>query len=300
VGSYGRRHHASNVAASRSARAVRAGAGAHLEIRLQISRLDPNNLVGPAGDPDGVFPHQLAAQGVFKLEWDFRCSFSSASGNETPAQGRRQLSARKKLASGDPTTVAGLPCLGYPSCGSAKTYATLVCPPATPTAAGLRRLVQTLVGWATILRTRLRRCRRDAWLQGQSDNAGSTRNDGRQQPTLAPASGGLCPVAMIWNSGRATAATTRCPGECESLRPAVPTGPGPIAIWPVARAPGLVRFAGLRGDASVDTGPGFAYYTATWISVRAGCRPGLRPSNGQAPRIFRAHGAVTFLLSRII
>ncbi len=82
---------------------------------LQYS-LDPNNYVVP-GDPTG-FTHTLNKQGVFKQEWT---SLFFASGNGNPVGGVPPTGTpagscpQDKLTSGDPTTVAGLPCLGFPT-----------------------------------------------------------------------------------------------------------------------------------------------------------------------------------------
>ena len=76
--------------------------------------LDPNNYVVP-GDPTG-FSHDLNLQGVFKQQWT---SLFFASGNGNPVGGippsgnAAGTCPQDKLSSGDPTTVAGLPCLGF-------------------------------------------------------------------------------------------------------------------------------------------------------------------------------------------
>ena len=234
--------------------------------------LDPNNLV-VAGDPTG-FTHQLAAQGVFKLEWT---SLFFASGNATPAQGGGSC-PQEKLASGDPTTVAGLPCLGYPS-EVCQTYATLAATGDADTAA------ITLVSHSSVA-TFFDQLRAPTMLvQGQSDTL-FNENDAAGTYLALRAAG--VPVAMIWNSG-GHGGYNSLPGACEAY------GGGTSGLddcyLPLRALAWFNRW--LRGDASVDTGPGFAYYR-DWVPY-GGSGPDFG-QYGQAPA-FPAQSTVTFLLS---
>jgi len=234
--------------------------------------LDPNNLVA-AGDPTG-FSHQLAAQGVFKFEWT---SFFFADGNASAAQGNGGC-AQEKATSGDPTMVAGAACLGFPS-QVCQTYATLS---ATGNADSS---TLTLVQQSSVANFFGKLKVPTMLVQGQSDTL-FNENDAVATYTGLQAAG--VPVAMIWNSG-GHGGYDSLPGECEVY------GNGTSGLdscyLPLRALAWFDRW--LRGDGSVDTGPGFAYYR-DWVAYdKSGSAYG---QYGQAAA-FPAQPAITYLLS---
>src|SRR5689334_23215452 len=92
-----------------------------------VYSLDPNNYVAP-GDATG-FTHTLNQQGVFKQEWT---TLFFVSGNANPIGGAPPGippvpaggCPQDKLASGDPATIAGVPCTGFYT-EVCRTYATI-------------------------------------------------------------------------------------------------------------------------------------------------------------------------------
>lgn len=154
--------------------------------------LDPNNYVTP-GDPTG-FTHSRNVQGVFKKEWT---SLFFADGNAAPVggippNGQEQGGCpQDKAASGDPTTIAGVPCLGYPM-SVCQTYADIAATGDASTAD--RALVDgssvsthiNSLDAATLL------------LQGESDTLFNL-NDALA--TYTSLKRRHVPVAMTWNSG---------------------------------------------------------------------------------------------------
>ncbi len=165
---------------------------------LQYS-LDPDNRVVP-GDPTG-FTQSLSRQGVFKQQWT---SLFFASGNSNPAMGKGGC-PQDKLASGDPATVAGLPCPGFPL-AVCRTYADL-------TATGdITEDDRTLVADASGT-TEIDRLTVPVLLvQGQRDTLFTT-NDAVSTYTALRRRG--VPVKMIWNWGGHGGYDSR-PGECEA------------------------------------------------------------------------------------
>ena len=171
---------------------------------LQYS-LDPNNYVVP-GDPTG-FTHTLNSQGVFKQEWT---SLFFASGNSNPVGGIPPSSntagtcPQDKLLSGDPTTVAGAPCLGFLA-AVCQTYANLS---ATGDATDADR---TLIADSSATTQLAKLTVPTLLVQGESDtlfnlnDAVSTYLSLKRQRT---------PVQMIWNSG-GHGGYGSAPGECE-------------------------------------------------------------------------------------
>jgi putative CocE/NonD family hydrolase len=167
--------------------------------------LDPNNYVVP-GDPTG-FTHSSNTQGVFKKEWT---SLFFAAGNGEPVggippNGQEQGGCpQEKAQSGDPTTVAGAPCTGYPT-QVCQTYANLAATgDANPSDLALvngssvsSRI--SSVKAATLL------------LQGESDTLFNL-NDALATYTALRRR--HVPVAMTWNSGGHGGYNSQ-PGECD-------------------------------------------------------------------------------------
>lgn len=201
--------------------------------------LNPNNLI-TAGDATG-FAHQRVQQGVFKFEWT---SLFFASGNAGAAQGQGGCPEEKAM-SGEPTMVAGAACLGFPT-AVCQTYATL-------TATGdADDAIRTLVANSSA-ETKIDRITAPTMLvQGQSDTLFNP-NDAVASYVKLKARG--VPVAMIWNSG-GHGGYNSLPGECEVYGSGT-TGLDQCYLTQRALA-WFNRY--LRGDASVQTGPGFAYY----------------------------------------
>jgi ABC-2 type transport system ATP-binding protein len=167
--------------------------------------LDPNNYVVP-GDPTG-FTHSRNVQGVFKKEWT---SLFFAAGNGEPVggippNGQEQGGCpQEKSASGDPMTVAGAPCTGYPT-AVCQTYAHLAATgDADPADLALVNgsSVSSRIGSlkaATLL------------LQGESDTLFNL-NDA--MATYRALKYRHVPVAMTWNSG-GHGGYNSMPGECD-------------------------------------------------------------------------------------
>jgi predicted acyl esterase len=167
--------------------------------------LDPNNYVAP-GDRTG-FTHLLNLQGVFKAQWT---SLFFAAGNGTPVGGIPPTGkpqggcVQDKLASGEPTVVAGAACTGYPA-QVCQVYAHTA---ATGDARASDRalLEHSSVAWrirhlhaATLL------------LQGQSD---TLFNENDAVATYVALKRRHVPVAMTWNSGGHGGYNSK-PGECD-------------------------------------------------------------------------------------
>ena len=171
---------------------------------LQYS-LNPNNRVVP-GDPTG-FTHELNEQGVFKQQWT---SLFFASGNSNPIGGLPPTGPpagscpQEKLASGEPTTVAELPCLGF-RIEVCRTYATVT---ATGDATDAdRALLADASGATEIDRLRVP----TLLLQGQADTLFNL-NDAVATYTALRRNG--VPVKMIWNAG-GHGGYDSLPGECD-------------------------------------------------------------------------------------
>jgi ABC-2 type transport system ATP-binding protein len=173
---------------------------------LQYS-LDPNNYVAP-GDPTG-FTHQLNTQGVFKQEWT---TLFFVSGNANPVGGAPPGippqpaggCPQDKLASGDPATVAGLPCPGFYA-EVCRTYATIS---ATGDASDADRALLA----DSAATTQLDKLRIPVLLvQGQSD---TLFNENDAVATYAALRRAGVPVKLIWNSG-GHGGYDSLPGECD-------------------------------------------------------------------------------------
>ena len=167
--------------------------------------LDPNNYVVP-GDPTG-FTHHLNKQGVFKKEWT---SLFFAAGNGEPVggippNGQEQGGCpQEKAASGDPTTVAGAPCTGYPTqvCQTYSHLASTGDADASDHALVNDSSLSTRIGSlkaATLI------------LQGESDTLFNL-NDA--VATYTALRRHHVPVAMTWNWGGHGGYDSR-PGECD-------------------------------------------------------------------------------------
>ena len=171
---------------------------------LQYS-LNPNNRVVP-GDPTG-YTHTLNDQGVFKQQWT---SLFFASGNGNPIGGlppsgpSQGTCPQEKLASGEPTQVAGVPCLGF-HVEVCETYASIT---ATGDAtAADRALLADASGATQIDRLRVP----TLLVQGQSD---TLFNENDAVATYAALRRAGVPVKMIWNSG-GHGGYDSLPGECD-------------------------------------------------------------------------------------
>ena len=173
---------------------------------LQYS-LNPNNRIVP-GDPTG-FTHELNKQGVFKAQWT-SLFFASGNGNPIggippglppqPAGGCPQ----DKLASGDPTTVAGLPCLGF--------YAQVCLTYAGITATGDANDADRALLADSSATTQIAKLRIPVLLvQGEADTLFNV-NDAVSTYTALRRNG--VPVKMIWNSG-GHGGYDSLPGECD-------------------------------------------------------------------------------------
>lgn len=232
-----------NVAVSDSrVRAIAPGRTWH---SLQHS-LFPNNLIAP-GSSTGL-DLQEDWQGVFKFEWT---SLLFALGNAQPAQGNGGC-PEEKLASGDPTQVAGLACLGFPS-ELCTTYATV----ATTGNAGEADFA--LVRNSSIA-SRIDQLRTPTMLvQGQSDTIFNLNDAAATYVALKQAG---VPVAMIWNSGGHGAYYSQ-PGECEVYGGEIAEVPENCYL-PTRALGWFERW--LRGDSSVNTGPEFAWFQ-DWVPV---------------------------------
>jgi ABC-2 type transport system ATP-binding protein len=173
---------------------------------LQYS-LDPNNYVVP-GDPTG-FTHQLNTQGVFKQQWT---TLFFVSGNANPVGGAPPGippqpaggCPQDKLASGDPATVAGLPCLGFYA-AVCQTYAGI------STTGDAVDADRALLADAAAT-TQLDKLRIPVLLvQGQSD---TLFNENDAVATYLALRRAGVPVKMIWNSG-GHGGYDSLPGECD-------------------------------------------------------------------------------------
>ena len=167
--------------------------------------LDPNNYVVP-GDPTG-FTHTLNEQGVFKQQWT---SLFFASGNGNPVGGippsgnAAGTCPQDKLASGDPLTVAGLPCPGFYA-AVCQTYASITATgDAMPSDKALLDDSSTAAHIADLKIPVL-------LFQGQSDTLFNA-NDAAATYTALRRKG--TPVQMVWNSG-GHGGYDSLPGECD-------------------------------------------------------------------------------------
>lgn len=210
---------------------------------LQYSLL-PNNLVPESGR--NAFDHQVDRQGVFKAEWT---SLLFALGNSQPAQGNGGC-PEEKAATGDPSEVAGLSCLGFPS-DFCQVYASIAATGDADQAA------LDLVRNSSIA-SKIDQLRVPTMLvQGQPDTIFNINDATANYLALKQAG---VPVAMIWDSAGHGGYFSQ-PGECELYGgniPEVPEGcylPSRALSW-------FERW--VRGNNSVDTGPEFAWYR-DWV-----------------------------------
>lgn len=240
--------------------------------------LDPNNYVAP-GDPTG-FTHTLDKQGVFKKEWT---SLFFAAGNGEPVggippNGQEQGGCpQEKAASGDPTTVAGLPCTGYPS-EVCQTYSHLA---STGDAdANDHALVDD-----SSLSTRINSLKAATLiLQGQSDTLFNL-NDALA--TYKALRRNHVPVAMTWNWGGHGGYNSK-PGECDVF------GGGDTGLdhcYLTQRT--LAWFDHYLRGAPLQNFPGFTYYR-DWVPFHGTGADTVQ--YGTAPA-YPAQHKVTFTLS---
>jgi ABC-2 type transport system ATP-binding protein len=176
------------------------------------------------GDPTG-FSHELNEQGVFKAQWT---SLFFVAGNATtvggvPPSGQPQGDCPAyKLASGDPTLVAGTPCLGYLA-ELCQIYARVV---ATGEASAQDRALLDRASAATFMDTLVARRLPVLLVQGQRDTLFNP-NDALAAYTRLQAAG--VPVTMVWNWGGRGGYNSR-PGSARSTAAApAPPPPAPPA-----------------------------------------------------------------------
>lgn len=172
--------------------------------------LNPNNRVAP-GDPTG-FSHEMNEQGVFKQQWS---ALFLTSGNLNPLGGTPSFSdpkapspkgdcVRDKALSGDPTMVAGLPCIGF--------YAATCATGAQLSATGDARPEDRAFTADSSAVTQIDKLRIPVLLiQGQSD---TLFNPNDAVSTYLSLRRNGVPVKMIWNSG-GHGGYNSMPGECE-------------------------------------------------------------------------------------
>ncbi len=168
--------------------------------------LYPDSWVTP-GDPTGL-SLQRARVGVFKREWT---SLFFASGNAEPLGGlppdggHHGGCVEEKAASGDPTQVAGIPCLDFPA-ALCEVYARISAT-GTATADDIRLLSRSSVAtFATRLRAPT------LLIQGGSD---TLFNENEATATYLDLRRRGVPVSMVWNSGGHGGYDSQ-PGECET------------------------------------------------------------------------------------
>jgi ABC-2 type transport system ATP-binding protein len=243
---------------------------------LQYS-LDPNNYVVP-GDPTG-FSHLMNEQGVFKAEWT---SLFFALGNAQPVGGLPPTGTQnggcpqEKLASGEPTSVAGTPCTGY-YLELCEVYAQIA---ATGDAdATARTLLARASGGYWIDKIKVP----TLLVQGQSDTL-FNENDAVATYTALKKRG--VPVQMIWNSGGHGGYNSK-PGECDVY------GGGTTGLDDCYLTLRTLTFFDhwLRGAA--DDSPGFSWYQ-DWTSYAG---KGANDEQYGSARSFPASGDTKFTLS---
>lgn len=227
--------------------------------------LSPNNRIAP-GDPTG-FSHELNEQGVFKAEWAslfFASGMAQPVGGLPPEGGPKGGCAEYKLATGDPSVVAGAPCLGFLA-EVCEAYARIN---ATGDASKADRALLDRASAATFLNAVVARQLPVLLFQGQRDTLFKV-NDAMATYTRLQAAG--VPVQMVWNWGGHGGYDSQ-PGECDAYGRgtgapvASPTGEGLEDCYLTART--LAFFdAHLRG--SGDAGPGFAWHR-DWLPFLEG------------------------------
>jgi ABC-2 type transport system ATP-binding protein len=206
--------------------------------------LDPNNYVVP-GDPTG-FSHDLNLQGVFKQEWT---SLFFASGNGNPVGGVPPTGTpagtcpQDKLASGDPTTVAGAPCLGFLA-AVCTTYADLSA--SGDSTADDRTLVADASGDTQIAKLTVP----TLLFQGQADTLFNT-NDAVSTYLNLKRRG--VPVQMVWNSG-GHGGYDSLPGECDVY------GRGTTGLDSCYLTLRTLQFFDHWLKGKPDSSPGFSWY----------------------------------------
>jgi len=167
--------------------------------------LNPNNYVAP-GDPTG-FTHELNEQGVFKQQWT---SLFFASGNANPFGGAPPTGPpagtcpQDKLASGDPTMVAGVPCFGF-NTDVCRTYSTVTA--TGNTTAEDRALLDDSAATKEIQKLTIP----TLLFQGQRDTLFNLNDAASTYLTLKRAG---TPVQMVWNWG-GHGGYDSMPGECD-------------------------------------------------------------------------------------
>jgi predicted acyl esterase len=236
---------------------------------LQYS-LIPDNVVLPH-DPTG-FTHSRNVTGVFKGEWT---SLFFADGNAQPAEGDGGC-PQEKAASGSPTTVAGVPCLGFPT-NLCQAYAEVASTgELTP---GLRALLAQSSGSTWIHRLRVP----TLLIQGEQDtlfnldDAAATYLQLRREHV---------PVELIWESGGH--GYPGQPGEGDVYGGGTSNlDRGYITMRELAWFDRWLRHR------DVKTGPGFAFFE-NWVPYR-----GAGPDTVQfgVARAFPAERLVRFGLS---
>lgn len=202
--------------------------------------LVPNNRI--TAENNGGFDRDVLEQGVFKLGWT---SLLFSLGNAQPAMGNGGC-PQEKAASGDPATVAGAACPGFPS-ALCQTYAGLL------GTGDLQASDRALVANSSV-ETRIDELRTPTMLaQGQAD---TLFNLNEATATYLKLKANDVPVAMIWHWGGHGAYNPQ-PGECELYGGTIASVPDGCYL-PTRALAWFDRW--LRGDATVETGPEFAWY----------------------------------------
>ena len=202
--------------------------------------LVPNNRI--TADNNNGFDRDVLEQGVFKLGWT---TLLFSLGNAQPAMGNGGC-PQEKAASGDPATVAGAACPGFPS-ALCQTYAGLLA------TGDLQAADRALVANSSI-ETRIDELRTPTMLaQGQAD---TLFNLNEATATYLKLKANDVPVAMIWHWGGHGAYNPQ-PGECELYGGTIMSVPDGCYL-PTRALAWFDRW--LRGDTAIDTGPEFAWY----------------------------------------
>ena len=250
--------------------------------------LNPNNRVVP-GDPTG-FSQELNTQGVFKQQWT---NLFFASGNLNPVGGTPGTTPmvpspkgdclRDKLLSGDPTTVAGAPCVGFYFATCSTTAQITTTGDARPEDVAL---LADSAAYPQIDKLRIP----VLLIQGQAD---TLFNPNDAVSTYLALRRNKVPVKMIWNSGGHGGYNSQ-PGECEVYDGKQGIGGtdfrGLDDCYLPLRTLAFLDQA-LRGKA--DPSPGFTFFR-DWVPYSG---TGANDEQYGAAAAFPIPGSITFTLS---
>lgn len=202
--------------------------------------LVPNNLI--VDNTASGFDHQVTEQGVFKQGWT---TLLFALGNAQPAMNNGGC-PEEKAASGDPATIGGASCTGFPS-ELCETFIRLV-------GTGNAEQVDLDLVRNSSVASRIDDLTVPTMLQqGLTDTLFNT-NDATATYLKLKENG--VPVAMMWHFP-GHGAYNPTPGECETYGGQI--NPVPDGCYLTDRA--LAWFERwLREDSSIDTGPEFTWF----------------------------------------